>query len=78
MHSTLVDNAHTYGKDVPPPVTTAAFHEQSVERVVRWMRENYREELSLDQLAEIANMSRFHFNRVFKPSVPTSLRHFAP
>jgi AraC-like DNA-binding protein len=44
---------------------TAAFHERAVLRVVAAMRDRLDEELSLDQMAEVAIMSPFHFNRTF-------------
>jgi AraC family transcriptional regulator len=37
----------------------------AVERAIRFIRENYSEPLSLDDIAGSAIMSRFHFCRVF-------------
>ena len=37
-----------------------------IERVKLYMNENFMEDISLTQLADIGNMSVFHFNRLFK------------
>ena len=37
-----------------------------IERVKLYMNENFMEDISLSQLADIGNMSVFHFNRLFK------------
>ena len=37
-----------------------------IERVKLFMNENFMEDISLSQLADIGNMSVFHFNRLFK------------
>jgi AraC family transcriptional regulator len=44
---------------------TIAAHRQAVERVILSMRERLDEPLSLQDMAEIAFLSPFHFNRVF-------------
>ena len=40
-------------------------YEKRIMRVLTYMHENLAEDLSLDQLAEVAAMSRFHWHRVF-------------
>ena len=37
-----------------------------IEKVKLFMNDNFREDISLQQLAEMGNMSIFHFNRLFK------------
>lgn len=44
---------------------TAACHERAVQRVIATMRERLDEELSLHEMADVAIMSPFHFNRTF-------------
>ena len=48
----------------PRPDTTAC-HERAVHRVIAAMRERLDEELSLHEMAGVAIMSPFHFNRTF-------------
>ena len=45
---------------------TIASHRSAVERVIRVMRERMSEELSLEELADVALMSTYHFNRTFR------------
>ncbi len=47
------------------PATLAAYG-QTVERVIQSMRAHLSEPLSLEEMAEIAYLSPFHFNRVFR------------
>ena len=49
-----------------PRPGTVEFHHRAVERVVDAMRNGLEETLSLEEMAEIAIMSPFHFNRVFR------------
>jgi AraC family transcriptional regulator len=44
---------------------TLASHQFLVERVISYIRENVQESLSLDDLADIACLSPYYFNRVF-------------
>lgn len=44
---------------------TLASHQLAVERVISYIRENVQEALSLDDLADIACLSPYYFNRVF-------------
>jgi AraC family transcriptional regulator len=46
-------------------VSTAASHRLAVERVLHTMRERIREPLSLEDMADIALLSPYHFCRVF-------------
>ncbi len=45
---------------------SAALPGFKLKRVTDWMAENLAEEFSLARLAELAGMSEFHFNRLFK------------
>lgn len=45
---------------------TLACHRQAVERVIRTMRERMSEDLSLEEMADIARMSPYHFLRTFR------------
>ena len=49
-----------------PRPGTVEFHHRAVERVIDVMRNRLEETLSLEEMAEIAIMSPFHFNRVFR------------
>jgi AraC family transcriptional regulator len=44
---------------------TLASHQCAVERVIGYLRENVQESLSLDDLADIACLSPYYFNRIF-------------
>ncbi len=46
--------------------STCASHSRAVERVIRAMRERVDEPFSLQSMAEIAFLSPFHFDRVFR------------
>jgi len=59
-----------------PAVTTAAVQRQAVERVILRMRDQLDVPLTLDEMAEIAHLSRFHFNRVFAAITGISPRKF--
>jgi AraC-like DNA-binding protein len=48
--------------------STVAEHAQAVERVIMTMRERYADRLTLQDMAEIAFLSPFHFSRVFQRS----------
>lgn len=50
----------------PSRSQTAAFHRQAVDRVIRSMREHLSEDLSLGDMSDVALISPFHFNRVFR------------
>ncbi|MBS1911419.1 MAG: helix-turn-helix transcriptional regulator [Bacteroidetes bacterium] len=55
---------------------TAEWRQAAVERVIRVMRERLDNPLTLDEMAEIAHLSRFHFNRVFGGVTGVSPRKF--
>jgi len=44
---------------------TGLFHQQAVERVIMTMRAHLHEPLSLQDMADIAHLSPYHFHRVF-------------
>jgi AraC-like DNA-binding protein len=46
--------------------TTAESHKSNVEQVVYGMRQHLQEDLTLEDLADIALMTPFHFSRVFR------------
>jgi AraC family transcriptional regulator len=50
------------------PFTTKqkTYYMPVIERVKSFMNDNFMEDISLSQLAELGNMSVFHFNRLFK------------
>lgn len=48
-----------------PRAETRACHERAVQRVIGLMHDRLDEELSLRMMADVANMSAFHFNRTF-------------
>lgn len=45
---------------------TVASHARAAERVIVWMRQHLEEAFSLHQMARVAFMSPFHFNRTFR------------
>lgn len=49
-----------------PREETLHLHRRSVERVIHTLRDHLDEEFPLEQMAEVAYMSPFHFNRVFR------------
>jgi transcriptional regulator GlxA family with amidase domain len=48
-----------------PAVPSYQLEKQAVDRVCDFLRANYAENVSLAQLAELANLSTYHFSRVF-------------
>src|SRR5579884_237494 len=46
--------------------STAALRYHAVERAIVMMRERFMEPLSLQNLADVAQLSPFHFNRIFR------------
>lgn len=59
-----------------PRADTQASHERAVQRVIGLMRDRLDEELSLRMMADVANMSAFHFNRTFHCVTGLPPRHF--
>lgn len=59
----------TGSQEVSHRADTIAAHRQAAERVIRAMRTHLDEALSLDDMAEIALCSPYHFNRVFRDVV---------
>ena len=55
---------------------TVEAYRVSVERVIRHMKEHLEEPLDLDQLAQIAAISKFHLVRVFDELTGTTPHHF--
>ena len=55
---------------------TAAAYQTAVERVIGHMKGHLDEPLDLDQLAQIAAISKFHFVRVFDELTGTTPHHF--
>lgn len=49
--------------------STLVTHYQAVEKVILTIREQLSESLSLQDMAEIANLSSYHFNRIFRQIV---------
>jgi len=47
-------------------LTQENFYHQRINAVIAHVRENLDGDLSLEQLAKVANLSPFHFHRVFK------------
>ena len=51
--------------DNPPSLAKLGEERQPVDRVRAYLEDHYDQEISLEQLAQIANMSSFHLNRSF-------------
>jgi len=49
---------------------------KQLEPVLRYIDEHYNEPLSVDQMAELAGISRFHFSRVFKKLTDKTLTEY--
>ncbi|MEV7008157.1 AraC family transcriptional regulator [Streptosporangium sp. NPDC051022] len=49
---------------------------QAVGRAIEMMRENFGEELTVDDLAQVAMFSKFHFSRVFRQAIGISPGRF--
>jgi len=49
---------------------------QRIENIIQYLGENFREQPTLDQLAERAHLSSFHFQRMFKKWVGISPKRF--
>ena len=61
----LEANPSIYGS--PPSLSdTKRSHHRAVERVISAMRQRLDEEFSLQEMANVAFMSPFHFNRIFR------------
>ncbi|WP_225896142.1 AraC family transcriptional regulator [Dendronalium phyllosphericum] len=50
----------------PPPQAKLGEERQPVERIRAYLEDHYNQEVSLEQLAQIANLSSFHLNRSFR------------
>lgn len=55
---------------------TIESHSRAVERVIDAMNDRLEDSFTLDQMASIAIMSRFHFNRTFRRVTGIPPRHF--
>jgi AraC family transcriptional regulator len=60
----------------PQRAETVDAYQTSVERAIRHMKERLAEPLDLDELAQIAAISKFHFVRVFDQITGTTPHHF--
>jgi AraC family transcriptional regulator len=60
----------------PKRVDTAQFHIQAVRRVIGIIREHLDDSISLKEMAALAYMSRFHFNRTFRQVTGLPPRRF--
>jgi AraC-like DNA-binding protein len=52
--------------DAPPALSTMGREDASVERARDYIEAYYGDDISIDHLAAVANLSRFHFIRVFR------------
>jgi AraC family transcriptional regulator len=57
-------------------VGTVEAHEKAVERVISHMRQHLEEPFDLDQIAQVAAISKFHCVRVFEETTGTTPHHF--
>ncbi len=53
-----------------------SYHYNTVARAIAYIRENFREQPTLEEIAESVHMSPFHFQRVFTDWVGTSPKNF--
>lgn len=59
-------------QEVRPDKVPAGMHARALQRVKDYINENLHEHISLDTLASLANVSRFHFARMFRESAGIS------
>lgn len=57
-------------------LSQAAYDFERIERAIRFLNENFRQQPTLAQVAQSANMSEYHFQRVFKRWVGISPKRF--
>ena len=62
--------------DKPRRPDTADFHTRAVQRVISTLRGRLDESISLKEMASVAYMSRFHFNRTFREITGLPPRRF--
>jgi AraC family transcriptional regulator len=62
--------------DKPKRPDTVAFHSRAVERVITTIRGRLDENISLGEMAAVAYMSRYHFNRTFRQVTGIPPRRF--
>lgn len=55
--------------EAPPCLAKLGEERQPVDRVRAYLEDHYNQEISLEQLAQIANLSSFHLNRSFRKTV---------
>jgi AraC-like DNA-binding protein len=60
----------------PKRVVTAECHTQAVQRVINAIRGRLDDTISLTEMADLAHMSRFHFNRTFRQITGLPPRRF--
>ncbi len=73
--TTVALSAHllrTYGAHETTQIKKPGLSQRSVARVVDYIEQNLEDKLSLDLLAHVAGVSRFHFVRMFKMSTRVS------
>ena len=63
-------------KDVGLRSGSASLPGYKVRQLTEWMAEHIAEDFNLDQLAEQAGLSKFHFHRLFKHAVGVSPAHY--
>ncbi|MBI1763494.1 MAG: AraC family transcriptional regulator [Acidobacteria bacterium] len=61
---------------IPKKDASHQIYQARINRVIDHITENLAEELSLSQLAAVANFSEFHFHRVFRALMNESLNEF--
>ena len=59
-----------------PRAETVAYHHRAVARVLGAMRQHFHEDLSLGDMADIALISPYHFNRIFRRMAGIPPRRF--
>lgn len=64
--SRIIEQQEGVGSHIAHRTSTIKQRYQAIEQVILVMRERLEEGLSLDEMAEIAQLSPFHFNRVFR------------
>ncbi len=57
---------HRYARHSPEPKDSGALSQSRLHRIERYVHTNLEADLSLDDLAQVVNLSKYHFSRRFK------------
>ncbi len=65
----VINLLRTLKSNLPSPITEKSYTDRdNINKAINFMRDNYNKSFSLEEVANTANLSPFHFIRVFKAS----------